>query len=58
MFDATDPKSDVQRITYRVRGPDTVDVTANRTDEQGPYLVEFTLRRSQTGGRPPAARNL
>lgn len=45
VFDATDPKSDVQRITYRVRGPDTVDVIANRTDEQGPYLVEFTLSR-------------
>jgi hypothetical protein len=49
IFDATDPKSDVQRITYRVRGPDTVDVTANRTDEQGPYLVEFTLTKTSHG---------
>ena len=45
VFDATDPRSDVQRITYRVRSADTVDVTANRTDEQGPYLVKFTLKR-------------
>lgn len=48
-FDAIDPESDVQRITYRVRGPDMVDVTANRTDEQGPYLVEFTLTKISDG---------
>ena len=46
VFEATDPASDVQRITYRVGGTDPVDVTANRTDEKGPYLVEFTLRRT------------
>ncbi|HEX6218679.1 MAG TPA: DUF6265 family protein [Sphingomicrobium sp.] len=46
-FDATDPASDVQRIAYRRRGPDSVDVTASRKDEQGPYLVEFTLHRAR-----------
>jgi hypothetical protein len=47
IFNATDPRSDVQRITYRVRNAETVDVTANRTDEQGPYLVEFQLQRAR-----------
>ena len=46
VFDATDPASDVKRIVYRVRADGTIDVTANRLDESGPYLVEFTLRRS------------
>jgi hypothetical protein len=45
IFEATDPRSDVQRITYKVRDAGTVDVIANRTDADGPYLVEFTLRR-------------
>lgn len=44
VFDATDPGSDVQRIVYRRRDDGGVDVVANRTDENGPYLVEFTLR--------------
>jgi Domain of unknown function (DUF6265) len=45
VFEATDPASDVQRITYHIRDNKTVDVVANRTDEKGPYLVEFTLHR-------------
>jgi hypothetical protein len=45
VFEATDPKSDVSRITYRARKDGAVDVVANRRDENGPYLVEFTLRR-------------
>lgn len=45
VFEATDPKSDVQRIVYRARSDGAVDVVANRTDDQGPYLVEFTLQR-------------
>lgn len=45
VFEATDPKSDVSRITYRARADGAVDVVANRRDENGPYLVEFTLRR-------------
>jgi hypothetical protein len=43
-FEATDPASDVKRIVYRARGDGAVDVVANRVDENGPYLVEFTLR--------------
>jgi Domain of unknown function (DUF6265) len=46
IFEATDPASDVQRITYHLRGDQSIDVVANRTDEKGPYLVEFTLRRA------------
>jgi hypothetical protein len=46
VFDATDPASDVKRIVYRVRADGAIDVTANRSDQSGPYLVEFTLRRS------------
>ncbi|MBA3942725.1 MAG: hypothetical protein C0520_16090 [Sphingopyxis sp.] len=45
VFEATDAASDVQRITYRVRADGAIDVVADRTDEKGPYLVEFTLRR-------------
>jgi Domain of unknown function (DUF6265) len=45
-FEATDPRSDVQRIVYRLRPDGAVDVVANRTDENGPYLVEFTLWRA------------
>jgi hypothetical protein len=47
VFTATDPASDVQRITYRLRADGAIDVVANRTDEKGPYLVEFTLRRAR-----------
>ena len=47
VFEATDRASDVQRITYRVQPDGTIDVTADRTDEKGPYLVEFTLSRSR-----------
>jgi Domain of unknown function (DUF6265) len=46
VFEATDPKSDVSRIVYRARDDGSVDVVANRKDENGPYLVEFTLRRT------------
>jgi hypothetical protein len=46
-FEATDPKSDVQRIVYRARADGSIDVVANRVDESGPYLVEFTLRRTR-----------
>lgn len=46
-FEATDPASDVKRIVYRVRNDGAVDVVADRADESGPYLVEFTLRRPQ-----------
>lgn len=45
VFAATDPASDVQRITYRLRADSAVDVVANRIDADGPYLVEFTLHR-------------
>lgn len=45
VFEATDPASDVKRIVYRAREDGSVDVVANRADENGPYLVEFTLRR-------------
>jgi Domain of unknown function (DUF6265) len=44
VFEATDPNSDVSRITYRKRSDGAIDVVANRKDENGPYLVEFTLR--------------
>lgn len=44
VFEATDPNSDVSRIVYRKRGDGSIDVVANRKDENGPYLVEFTLR--------------
>lgn len=47
VFEATDPKSDVKRIVYRARNDGAVDVVADRADEQGPYLVEFTLRRAR-----------
>ncbi|HEV7234391.1 MAG TPA: DUF6265 family protein [Sphingorhabdus sp.] len=46
VFEATDVASDVQRITYTARSDGAVDVVANRVDADGPYLVEFTLRRS------------
>jgi hypothetical protein len=46
VFEATDAASDVQRITYRARADGAIDVVADRTDEKGPYLVEFTLRRA------------
>lgn len=46
VFEATDPASDVQRIVYRARGDGAIDVIADRTDEKGPYLVEFTLHRA------------
>ena len=42
-FEATDPASDVKRIVYRARADGAIDVVANRTDADGPYLVEFTL---------------
>lgn len=42
-FEATDPASDVKRIVYRTRPDGAIDVVANRTDADGPYLVEFTL---------------
>lgn len=47
VFAAVDPASDVIRIVYRARDDGAVDVIANRADESGPYLVEFTLRRSE-----------
>ncbi len=43
-FEATDADSDVKRIVYRARADGAIDVVANRTDADGPYLVEFTLR--------------
>jgi hypothetical protein len=46
VFEATDPASDVQRIVYRARADGTIVVTANRVDEKGPYLVEFTLSKA------------
>jgi hypothetical protein len=46
-FEATNPASDVQRIVYRASDDGSIAVTANRADEQGPYLVEFTLRRAE-----------
>ena len=46
VFEAADPSSDVQRIIYRRRADGAVEVTANRADEKGPYLVEFTLLRA------------
>jgi hypothetical protein len=46
VFVAEDPKSDVQRIVYKSTPEGTIEVTANRVDEQGPYLVEFTLTRA------------
>jgi hypothetical protein len=47
VFEATDPASDVKRIVYRARDDGAVDVVADRADERGPYLVEFTLRRTK-----------
>lgn len=47
VFEATDPASDVKRIVYRARPDGAVDVVANRVDADGPYLVEFTLRRTE-----------
>lgn len=46
VFEATDPDSDVQRIVYRARPDGAIDVTADRIDEKGPYVVEFTLSRA------------
>ncbi|WP_194953980.1 DUF6265 family protein [Sphingopyxis solisilvae] len=46
VFEATDSSSDVQRIVYRARADGTIDVTANRADEKGPYLVEFSLSKA------------
>lgn len=43
VFEATDITSDVSRIIYRKRSDGSIDVVANRKDENGPYLVEFTL---------------
>lgn len=43
VFEATDIASDVSRIIYRKRSDGSIDVVANRKDENGPYLVEFTL---------------
>jgi Domain of unknown function (DUF6265) len=47
VFEATNAASDVQRITYHLRDNETVNLVANRMDEKGPYLVEFTLRRAR-----------
>ena len=47
VFEATEAAADVQRIQYRARSDGGVDVVANRVDADGPYLVEFTLRRSE-----------
>lgn len=47
VFETMDPASDVKRIVYRARDDGAVDVVANRADESGPYLVEFTLRRTR-----------
>ena len=44
VFETVDPKSDVSRIVYRARADGSIEVVANRMDENGPYLVEFTLR--------------
>ena len=46
VFEASDLASDVKRIIYRARADGAVDVIADRADEKGPYLVEFTLRKS------------
>lgn len=42
--EATDIASDVSRIIYRKRSDGLIDVGANRKDENGPCLIEFTLR--------------
>lgn len=47
VFEAVDPASDVKRIVYRARDDGAVEVVADRADESGPYLVEFTLRRTE-----------
>lgn len=52
VFEATDPQSDVSRITYRARADGAIDVVANRRDENGPYLVEFTLRKAAATANP------
>lgn len=50
VFEAIDPASDVQRIVYRANDNGTIGVIAHRVDENGPYLVEFTLRRVNRAG--------
>jgi hypothetical protein len=47
VFEATNAAADVQRITYHLCDNETVNVVANRMDEKGPYMVEFTLRRAR-----------
>lgn len=47
VFEATDPGADVRRIVYRARPDGGVDVVADRVDADGPYVVEFTLHRSE-----------
>jgi hypothetical protein len=46
LFEATDDASDVRRIRCRARPDGAVEVTADRIDADGPYLVEFTLMRA------------
>lgn len=46
VFEATDANSDVQRIEYRAAAG-AIEVTANRVDQDGPYLVEFTLTKTR-----------
>lgn len=46
LFEATDDASDVRRIRYRARPDGAVEVTADRIDADGPYLVEFTMMRA------------
>lgn len=47
VFETTDPASDVQRIVYKSTASGAIDVTANRVDQDGPYLVEFTLTKTR-----------
>ncbi len=47
VFEATDPDSDVQRIVYSVNAAGAIEVKAYRVDQDGPYLVEFTLTRAR-----------
>ncbi len=47
VFEATDANSDVQRIVYKATRSGAIEVTANRVDQDGPYLVEFTLTKTR-----------
>lgn len=47
IFEAADPRSDVQRIIYKSGAEGAINVVANRVDQDGPYLVEFTLTKKR-----------